>query len=185
MTQEIAIVIFELSWGLLLFIAILAQILFEDQPKRKAGFVTNLIVITPFICALGLFYLERYFGTFDSNLITRIIGVVITLLGVIGYIVSLLFLWRNWSISASIKIGHKLVKNGPYRLVRHPMYFSMTLIVLGSGLLIANYIMLLFTPIVAYVYYIRAVKEEELLREEFPEYKQYSRETRMLIPGVF
>jgi protein-S-isoprenylcysteine O-methyltransferase Ste14 len=184
MTQETAVIIFKSSWGLLLLIALLSQILFEDKPKKKAGFITNLLIITPFVVVLGLFYLRFHFGTYESTLASRIAGTVIVVLGMIGYILSLLSLRRNWSLSASVKEGHKLVKSGPYKLVRHPMYTSMTVIVLGSGLLIANYMMILFTPIVGIVYYIRAGKEEALLRGEFPEYDRYAGETKMLIPGI-
>ena len=185
MTQETAVTIFKSSWGLLLLIALLLQILFEDKPKKKAGFITNLLVITPFVVVFGLFYVRFYFGTYESTLTSRIVGTVIVILGMIGYILSLFSLRRNWSISASVKEGHKLVKSGPYKFVRHPMYSSMIVIVLGSGLLLSNYMMILFIPVVSIVYYIRARKEEELLRGEFPEYERYARETRMLIPGIF
>jgi len=184
MTQKTAVMIFKSSWGLLLLIALLSQILFEDKPKKKAGFITNLLVITPFVVVFGLFYLRFHFGTYESTLASRIAGTVIVVLGMIGYIFSLLFLWRNWSLSASIKEGHRLVKSGPYKLIRHPMYFSMIAVVLGTGLLIGNYMMILFIPVVSIVYYIRARKEEELLIGEFPEYERYTRETRMLIPGI-
>jgi protein-S-isoprenylcysteine O-methyltransferase Ste14 len=185
MTERAAVIIFESSWWLLLVIAVLAQILYEDRPKKQAGLITNLLIITPFVLVFGLFYLGHYFGTYESTLATRIAGTVITVLGMTGYILSHLYLRRNWSLSASIKEGHKLVKNGPYRFVRHPMYSSMTVMVLGSGLLTANYAIILCTLVVGIVYYIRARKEEELLKEEFPEYDRYARETRMLIPGVF
>lgn len=185
MKQATAIMIFKSSWGLLLLIALLSQILFEEKPKKKAGFIANLLVIIPFVIVLGLFYFGRYFGTYESTLATRMAGTVTTVLGMVGYILSLLTLRRNWSLSASIKEGHKLIKSGPYKLVRHPMYFSMTVIVLGSGLLITNYMMILFTPLVGFVYYIRARKEEALLRGEFPEYDRYAGETKMLIPGIF
>jgi protein-S-isoprenylcysteine O-methyltransferase Ste14 len=185
MKQATAVMIFKSSWGLLLLFALLSQILFEEKPKKKARLTANLLVIIPFVIVLGLFYFRHYFGTYESTLATRMAGSGITVLGMIGYILSLLFLRRNWSLSASIKEGHKLIKSGPYKLVRHPMYFSMTVIVLGTGLLIANYMMILFTPVVGIVYYIRARKEEALLRGEFPEYDRYAGETKMLIPGIF
>jgi|PlaIllAssembly_1097288.scaffolds.fasta_scaffold19987_5 protein-S-isoprenylcysteine O-methyltransferase Ste14 len=184
MTEKIAIIIFQVSWAFLLIIAVSAQILFEDKPKRQAGFVINLLVITPFVIALVWFYLRNYFGTFETTVATRIIGIVLLVLGMIGYISSHFYLQKNWSLSASIKEGHRLIKKGPYRFVRHPMYSSMLLVVLGSGLLIANYLIIIFTPIVGIAYYIRARKEEALLREEFPEYEQYARGTKMLIPCI-
>ena len=185
MTERAAVIIFESSWWLLLVIAVLAQILYKDRPKKQAGLITNLLIITPFVLVFGLFYLRGYFATYESTLATRIAGTIITVFGMLGYILSHFYLRRNWSLSASIKEGHKLVKNGPYRFVRHPMYSSMTVMVLGSGLLTANYAIILCTLVVGIVYYIRARKEEALLRGEFPEYDQYVKETRMLIPGVF
>ena len=176
--------IFRSTWGLLLFIAVVAQILFEDMPKKKAGFITNTIIITPFVFVFGLFYLGAYFGNYESTIIMRIAGTVITILGTIGYVISILFLRSNWSLSASIKEGQKLVRSGPYRCVRHPMYSSMILVFFGSGLLIGNYLIISCTPIVGVAYYIRARKEEILLNEEFPEYGQYISETKMLIPRI-
>ena len=184
MTQYIAIIIFKSAWGLLIFIALVAQILFVDKSKRKASLITHLLVVTPFVVVPGLFYLERWGGTYESTGATRIAGAALVGLGMIGYTLSHFYLRRNWSLSASIKEGHKLISSGPYKLVRHPMYSSMTVIVLGSGLLTANYLILLFTPVIFIIYYIRARKEETLLREEFPEYNEYSRKTKMLIPGI-
>jgi protein-S-isoprenylcysteine O-methyltransferase Ste14 len=184
MTQETAVIIFKSAWGLLLFIAVLGQLLFMDKPKRKAGVLTNLLVITPFVVVFGLFFLGRYVGTYENTSTTRITGVVFLGFGMIGYIISHFYLRRNWSVSASIKEGHKLIKRGPYRLVRHPMYSSMTLTVFGSGFLIANYLIILFTIVVFMIYYIRARNEEALLRKEFPEYNEYVRSTKMLLPCI-
>ena len=185
MTPQINIIIFKSAWGLLFLIAMVAQILFAKKSKRKAGLLTNLLVIIPFVVVLGLFYLERYFGSvYMSTPVTWIAGAALLGLGTVGYIISHFYLRSNWSLSASIKEGQKLITNGPYRLVRHPMYSSMTVIVLGSGLLISNYLILLFTPGVFIVYYIRSKKEETFLRVEFPEYIQYTRVTKMLIPGI-
>jgi protein-S-isoprenylcysteine O-methyltransferase Ste14 len=185
MTPQINIIIFKSAWGLLFLIAMVTQILFANKSKRKAGLIANLLVIIPFVVVLGLFYLERYFGSvYMSTPVTWIAGAALVGLGTVGYILSHFYLRSNWSLFASIKEGQKLITNGPYRLVRHPMYSSMTVIVLGSGLLISNYLILLFTPGVFIVYYIRSKKEETLLRVEFPEYIQYTRGTKMLIPGI-
>ena len=184
MTQGITVIIFKSVWGFLLLIAMVAQILFANKPKRKVSLVTNLLIVTPFVVAFGLFYLRRWGGTFESTPATWITGTVLLGFGMIGYVLSHFYLRSNWSLSASTKEGHKLITSGPYKIVRHPMYSSMTLVVFGSGLLIANYLMLLFTPVVFIIYYIRARKEEALLKEEFPEYNQYARRTKMLIPGI-
>jgi protein-S-isoprenylcysteine O-methyltransferase Ste14 len=42
-------------------------------------------------------------------------------------------LGRNWSGVISLKAGHDLVRSGPYRLARHPIYAGLLLAMLGSA----------------------------------------------------
>jgi protein-S-isoprenylcysteine O-methyltransferase Ste14 len=185
MTHEAAQLIFRYSWSILLAITVLWLILFEDRPKTKAGIVANLIVVVPYLTVFGLYYIRNYAGTFEGTTVFRITGAAVLFLGMAIYIYSHFLLRGNWSVMASIKKNHRLVKTGPYGYIRHPMFASMLLIVPGSGLLISNYLIIAFTPVVWAIYYIRAKKEEELLKEEFPEYGQYIRETKMFVPLIF
>jgi protein-S-isoprenylcysteine O-methyltransferase Ste14 len=185
MTQEVSLLIFRYSWSLLLFITVLYLILFEDWAKTKAGVVTNFIVIVPYLMVFGLYYIRDYIGTYEGTIALRITGATVLFCGMAIYIYSHFLLRGNWSIMASIKKSHQLVKSGLYRYIRHPMYASMLLIVPGSGLLISNYLMLVSTPIVGAIYYIRAKKEEELLTKNLPGYELYVQETKMFIPRVF
>ncbi|MEI8348958.1 MAG: isoprenylcysteine carboxylmethyltransferase family protein [Candidatus Omnitrophota bacterium] len=185
MRQEIAILIFKLIWGGLLIIAVLAQARFKGKLLHKGGAITNMLVVAPYAVVFGWFSVRNYVGTFGANIIIQVCGMMIALCGVAGYIVSILYLRHNWAVSAAIKEGHVLVRNGPYAFVRHPMYFFMILTALGSGLLISNFLIILYTPVIALLYYLRSKKEEEMLIKALPEYVQYSKETKMLIPGIF
>ena len=182
--QYKAELIFKLIWGVLLIIATVAQMRFRGKHKQRGGLIANLLVIAPYLVVFGWFSMRGYFGAYKSSIIVQLLGFTIMLIGVCGYIVSILYLKQNWAISAAIKEGHSLVRNGPYKIVRHPMYFFMILVVLGSGLLISNYFIILYTPIVALLYYLRSKKEEEMLKEALPGYKHYIQETKMLIPGI-
>ncbi len=177
--------IFEFCWGFLLGAAVLAQIIFSGKAKKKAGPGNNIFVIAAFAVALGWFFVRGRIGTYEGNAISETAGAILMFTGVAGYVWALLTLRRNWSISAEIKEGHTLVMNGPYRFVRHPMYFFMMLVLVGSGLLISNYMILLFSPVVGIAYYFRAKKEEEMLEEEFPQYIGYIKSVKMLVPGIF
>lgn len=185
MNQTSAILIFKLIWGILLAIAVLAQVLFKGKLIRRGGIVANLLVAAPYLVVFGWFSARDFIGTFKANIINQIFGLVIAVFGGCGYIVSILYLRHNWSVSAAIKQGHTLVKSGPYRFVRHPMYFFMTLVVLGSGLLISNFFTILYTPLVLFLYYLRAKKEEEMLKNALSGYDEYVKGTKMLIPGIF
>lgn len=183
--QGATIAAFKFIWSILLCIAVVAQLRFKGRLLHKGGIVANLLVIAPYLVVFGWFSARNYLGTFRGNIATQIAGAACAFLGVMGYITSILYLRNNWAVSAAIKEGHALVKGGPYRLVRHPMYFFMTLVVLGSGLLISNFLIILYTPVVAFLYYLRSKIEEEMLIKALPGYRDYMKESKMLIPGIF
>jgi len=184
MTQETANTVYIALMSLLLLMVILAQLIFGSKHKKKAGLITNLIVVTPFIIAYIVFLLRSCFGAYQSTALALIAGIIITSFGIIGYLVSILYLRKNWSFSASIREGHEIIRAGPYKYIRHPIYFSLIFVFAGSGLLVSNYVILLCTLMVGIVYYLRARKEEQLLKEEFPEYGEYIKKTKMMIPGL-
>jgi protein-S-isoprenylcysteine O-methyltransferase Ste14 len=83
-----------------------------------------------------------------------------------------------------IRENHEFVQSGPFRFVRHPVYFSMILELLASGLLSSAWWMLLIVPfafIPALVMRLRL--EEPALLEKFGDrYRDYQRRVPMLIP---
>jgi protein-S-isoprenylcysteine O-methyltransferase Ste14 len=46
-------------------------------------------------------------------------------------------LGKQWRVDAALAQDHELVRSGPYRVVRHPIYTSMLCLLLGTGLLLA------------------------------------------------
>lgn len=79
----------------------------------------------------------------------------------------------------------QLVNRGPYRFIRHPMYAGALLLLWVS---IAGHWSLLNAidgVIVLVVGLTRVLIEEELLRDHFSGYAEYSRHTKRLIPFVF
>ena len=95
---------------------------------------------------------------------------------------SLLYLRHNFSI---IPEARGFVTTGPYRLVRHPLYFaeigvSIALAFHGD---LSTWSTLLLVPFVS-IQLVRSVYEERLLRATFPGYEAYAARTRRLIPFV-
>jgi protein-S-isoprenylcysteine O-methyltransferase Ste14 len=186
MTREFGLAAFGIVWTILLAAALIGQVVWRHGARRReAGFGVDFLVFVPFILVFALASLPPHLGRYQGNAVTLAAGAVVAGSGLALYLVSHLYLRGNWSISAAVVEGQELITSGPYARVRHPMYASMVLITLGSGLLIDNYYMLLATILVAAVYYVRARREEELLGEEFPQYADYVRQTRMFLPGVF
>lgn len=84
-----------------------------------------------------------------------------------------------------VQPGHRVVTNGPYRLVRHPGYLGAIMCLIGMALalssLIAIVLSILFVPILVW----RIGREEEMLLKEFGEdYRTYMQKTKRLIPMV-
>ncbi len=77
-----------------------------------------------------------------------------------------------------------IIQTGPYRFIRHPIYAGALLILWGS---IAGHLSITNFGIgfvVSLVILGKIVVEERLLRASFPDYEQYARSTKAVIPFV-
>ncbi|HEY0323277.1 MAG TPA: isoprenylcysteine carboxylmethyltransferase family protein [Pyrinomonadaceae bacterium] len=96
-------------------------------------------------------------------------------------------LGRQWSFAARVVEGHKLVTEGPYRIVRNPIYTGMLGMLIATGLAMSHWAGLLLGVIVFLAgTLIRVHSEEKLLREEFgQEFEDYSSRVPAIIPGIY
>ena len=96
-------------------------------------------------------------------------------------------LGTNWSITLEIREGHRLITQGVYRSVRHPMYSALVLYAIGQALVIPNWVAGLSNVVaVAIVCALRVGVEERMMAEAFgDEYAAYLARTKRLVPGVW
>lgn len=96
-------------------------------------------------------------------------------------------LGRNWSITLEIRDQHKLICDGPYALVRHPMYTSFMLMGLGQAFLLSNWAVGLAGLVgFAVLFLLRVDKEEHMMLENFgPQYRSYMDKTKRIIPYLY
>lgn len=96
------------------------------------------------------------------------------------------YLGRNWSGRIEIKKDHELVRTGPYRLLRHPIYTAMLGMSLGTAIIDGHLHALLGLALIVIAYWRKIRMEEANLRQAFgAEYDDYSRATWRLVPGLF
>jgi protein-S-isoprenylcysteine O-methyltransferase Ste14 len=81
---------------------------------------------------------------------------------------------------------HALVDTGVYRIVRHPMYAGMVLVMAGLGLWLGSYLAALVALLPVSILVVRIGFEERFLLGTLPGYAEYTSRVRArLIPGVW
>jgi protein-S-isoprenylcysteine O-methyltransferase Ste14 len=94
-------------------------------------------------------------------------------------------LGRNWSAHVVVKEDHALIRTGPYRYVRHPIYTGILFAMLGMALAIGEWRALVGFAAMVVSFAIKSGQEEARMRETFSEYGDYARQTAALIPYVY
>ncbi|MGL4729049.1 MAG: protein-S-isoprenylcysteine O-methyltransferase [Bosea sp. (in: a-proteobacteria)] len=93
-------------------------------------------------------------------------------------------LGRNWSVSLQMREGHKLITEGVYARIRHPMYTAFWLMALAQACLLPNWVAG-FSGIIGFgaLYLLRVGPEEEMMVQTFgEEYRAYMARTGRLTP---
>ncbi len=91
----------------------------------------------------------------------------------------------NWSSDVTFKQGHELIRRGPYRFVRHPIYTGLLIMCLGAAIEISLLRGWLAVPLMAIAFWIKLKQEERLLLRHFPDaYPGYCRQVKALVPFV-
>lgn len=112
-------------------------------------------------------------------------GVALTAAGVAFAIWARHELGADWSGTVTIKEGHRLVRRGPYAMVRNPIYAGFLATTLGTALAGGQVRGLAGVACVLIAVIIKARTEERFLAEEFgEEFARYKREVKFLIPFV-
>jgi len=94
-------------------------------------------------------------------------------------------LGRNWSGAVTVKVDHELVRTGPYRRIRHPIYTGAIGMYVGAALASGRLQGLLALALVSAAYVRKVRMEEANMRREFgAAYDEYARESWAVIPWV-
>jgi protein-S-isoprenylcysteine O-methyltransferase Ste14 len=110
----------------------------------------------------------------------------LTAAGMILAIWARFILGRQWNTTISIQENHELIRRGPYRIVRHPIYAGMLLAGFGTTLALhtAGAAMGLVLLIATYV--TKIGREDRWLVKELGEsYAGYKRSVAAILPGVY
>jgi protein-S-isoprenylcysteine O-methyltransferase Ste14 len=159
--------------------------------KRLESTGSRLLHIIPlFVAAALLYFNDAPIPFFNARFLpsTRTgywIGAALTLGGLLFTGWARVVLGRNWSGIVTLKENHELITQGPYNLVRHPIYTGLLVAFLGSALARGQWRGLIAVAIVFWALWRKLRLEERWMREQFGEqYVAYSRRVSALIPYV-
>jgi|SRR6267143_286269 len=121
---------------------------------------------------------------FWFQLLSTILVIVLVAVSLWTIAAALRVLGKQWSLQARVLEDHKLVRDGPYRFVRHPIYTGMLGMIIAGGLAWSQWIGLLIAlALFAIGTAIRVRSEEKLLREQFgAAFEDYKRGVPAVLP---
>ena len=138
-------------------------------------------VVAFIILALAIIYLLRVHSLFGHGPVAIALQVVAVLLMLWARIT---FGRRSFNAGANPTAGG-LVTSGPYRYLRHPIYVAILLFTLTG--IFSNWALAsaIAGIIIIVAVFARMVCEETLLRVRYPEYAEYSRSAKRLLPFLY
>jgi protein-S-isoprenylcysteine O-methyltransferase Ste14 len=126
------------------------------------------------------------FSFAPTSAITGGVGLFLVLMGVSFAIWARLQLGGNWSAAVTVKEGHTLIRQGPYTIVRHPIYSGLLLSLLGVAVIVGEVRGLLGVGVFFLALWFKSSMEERFMLEEFgAEYRGYQQRVKALVPYVF
>jgi hypothetical protein len=115
-----------------------------------------------------------------------LLGAPLVLIGLGVAVWARVYLGANWSGAVTFKQDHELVRSGPYRLARHPIYTGVLLALAGSACAIGQWRAILGVALALIGLWYKSQLEERLMLEHFgAAYREYQRRVKALIPYLF
>ncbi|MGO4571533.1 protein-S-isoprenylcysteine O-methyltransferase [Microvirga sp. 2TAF3] len=159
------------------------------RSARGACEITLLLISLTGLGIVPFFYIATGFPKFAAYPFSPAqasLGAIVAVASLVMFYLTHKALGRNWSVTLEVRENHKLVTEGVYRYVRHPMYSAFWLWAIAQALLLPNLAAGL-SGLVGFgtLYLFRIAEEERLMIEAFGEsYRGYMARTARLIPWV-
>ncbi|TSJ39289.1 isoprenylcysteine carboxylmethyltransferase family protein [Mucilaginibacter corticis] len=142
--------------------------------------ITGCIALGGYIAIIGIWPFP------DARLVMDI-GLAVAIIGFIIRWTAILQLGKMFTVDVAISSQHKLKTTGLYKIVRHPSYLGLMMIICSIALCqasILSCIVVIIPTFIALIYRIQ-VEEKALIIEFGADYIQYTKTTARLIPGIY
>jgi len=110
------------------------------------------------------------------------LGIAISSLAMVLFFIAGINLGDNYSPCYDSYLPKDIVQNGVYKLIRHPIYTSNLLLVIGVFIACGSALLLINFCVLFIYYLLAAISEERALIIHFPNYTIYKNQTGMFLP---
>jgi len=166
-----------------------AMAFFSKSNKRRESPGQRLQHVIPAMLGFLLLFREGvgspWFtrAIFPDDPVLMLVCVALTMLGLLFSVWARLALGSNWSGTVTIKANHQLIRRGPYRFIRHPIYTGMLTALLTTAITQRLVSGVLGFAVVYFALYRKALREESFLSQEFGDaFAEHQRHTGMFLP---
>ena len=153
----------------------------REKEQKSVVALSGLLLVASFIVA-GL---DHRFGWSHVSCVIVVIASVVLL---VGYALYAEVLRENVYLSRVVEVqeGQRVIDTGLYSIVRHPMYFAVTLLYLAIPLVLGSWWALLVMSPCVLLLALRIRNEEQVLHQGLPGYTDYTERVRYrMIPWVW
>lgn len=196
------------AWALIgiwmLFFVVITLLLVNRDPellveRMKASPVQSgqkgwdkIILTIFFIIGLSLYVVPGFelirFGWNEP--LPRWVRITALLVHIPGLALLTWVMMTNTYLSQVVKIdqdrGHRVITNGPYAIVRHPMYTAVILLLAAFPLALGSRLGLIPALLLIFLLIVRTIFEDRTLHIELRGYPEYANNTRYkILPGIW
>lgn len=160
----------------------LAKKMSDESRRRSRMFVAMQFLLIAIFA--GAVFLDRGAPRIALPDAMPFIGLALCALGIAMGAAALVTMGRIMQVSPEPKPGGRLVTRGVYRYLRHPMYTSIVLIVIGLWLREPTAVASAAGVALIVLLVRKSRFEEGLLQSRYPEYADYRGRTWGVVPGT-
>ena len=163
----------------------------SKKTQQRESIASRLSYTVILIPAVWLVFFAHRLGfwwhrsIFTATAVTGSVAVALTALGFALTLWARYILGSNWSGNVTIKVAHQLIRTGPYRFVRHPIYTGIIVAAAGTAIALDQTRGLIALALLWLGFNIKRLKEEQFMRQTFGEqYAAYSESTGAIFPSL-
>ncbi len=148
----------------------------------KAPASKDILFVSIQLLLFIAYFSSKFQFSFQTNHFIKYSFLLLSFLGLLVIVLAILQLNRNLTPFPTPKKDGTLIQTGLYKFVRHPIYSGIILAAMGFGLYQGNLWKVSIGIILWVLFYFKSKYEENLLSNQFPDYKSYKKSTNRFFP---